>query len=175
MAFYLGLDLATVQTGWAIAEVQNKSIVDLVKGTIYFSRSIPQTKRLHRLRNKIKSIANQYPLEPILIKEQPLHNQSRRNSGVLFKAHGYIESLFPGYRFKDMNPIEVKKFVTGYGFSTKDKVEQGVRNLLNLPEYYSFETDDESDAVAILVTGLFSLSIIKNPRTCKQGTLSSHH
>jgi Holliday junction resolvasome RuvABC endonuclease subunit len=158
MSYYLGLDLASVQTGWAIANVKDKKVIDLKKGTISFSKSMKLHKRLHGLRKQIEEISHQYPLEPFLIKEQPLHDHNRRISGAIFKAHGYVESLFPTFEFEDMNPIEVKKFVAGYGHASKESVQKGVRRLMRSP--LQFNNFDESDAVAILLAGLAKHKII---------------
>jgi Holliday junction resolvasome RuvABC endonuclease subunit len=156
--YYLGLDLATIQTGWAIAIVTNGTIAEMKKGTISFPKSMPLTERLHGLRNQIKEISNQYPIEPILIKEQPLHDHNRKISAAIFKAHGYVESLFPTFNFKEVNPLEAKKFITGYGHASKDFVQKNVSRFLKNP--IKFENCDESDAVAVLLKGLIELNAV---------------
>ncbi|MEQ6378237.1 crossover junction endodeoxyribonuclease RuvC [Bacillaceae bacterium S4-13-58] len=160
MSYYLGLDLATVQTGWAIARVEQKKILEVKKGTITFSRSLSRSKRLKGLGESIKDLVERYEVEPILIKEQPLHDQSRRISGTLFMAHGVVEFLFSNFEFEDVNPVEVKKFVTGYGHASKQEVQKKVCEMLNVP--MEFGSLDESDAMSILVKGLWNRSLVND-------------
>ena len=59
-------------------------------------------------------------------------------------ARGYV--IEPA---NEIPPSEVKKAATGSGTASKEEVEIGVRKWLGLSDDYVFETDDESDAVAV--------------------------
>jgi crossover junction endodeoxyribonuclease RuvC len=155
--YVLGLDVATIQTGWCVAKIKDQKIEWFEKGTIYLTEENALPKRLLQLQQEISTLKNSYPLTPLLFKEQPLHERrNKKISAAIFKAHGIIEANFHDFTIVDLPPSTVKKIITGVGNANKLKVEQGVRKWLNLSEDYSFETDDESDAVAILLTGLFT-------------------
>ncbi|MEQ6390822.1 crossover junction endodeoxyribonuclease RuvC [Bacillaceae bacterium S4-13-58] len=152
--YYLGLDIATYRTGWCVAKVENHKIKSIQKGTLFLPEA-PLPKRLLELQNQVTILKKNYQLEPILFKEQPLHSKrSNIISAAMFKAHGVVEAVFHDFEPKDVNPVDVKKLMAGNGHATKKQVEQGVRGWLKLPNEYEFYTDDESDAVGILITGL---------------------
>lgn len=160
--YFLGLDIATFKTGWCVAKVDNHSISTIQKGTLFLPESASLPERLHELHNQIASLKSNYSLNPTLFKEQPLHSEWNKNiSAAMFKAHGVIESVFHDFKMFDVSPTEVKKIITGKGRASKQLVENGVRNWLNLPTGYKFDTDDESDAVGILITGLLQKKIIE--------------
>jgi Holliday junction resolvasome RuvABC endonuclease subunit len=160
--YYLGLDLATIQTGWAIGVVEGTRLVRLMKGTISLDKHSPLPIRLGKLRSHIVYLARHYPLEKVLFKEKPLHDHNRTISAAMFKAHGVIEVELPSFRFVDINPIDVKKCMTNNGHASKQLVQNDVKKRLNLPNDFSFKNFDESDAVGILMTGLLSENIIDN-------------
>lgn len=160
--FYMALDLATIQTGWAIGGILNNQLVQLMKGSISLDKDLPLPVRLRKLRTHILHRARNTPLEPILFKETPVHDTyNRKISSAIFKAHGVIEVEFSTYRIVDVNPVSVKKHMTGNGHSSKQQVQDGVINRLDLPLEFTFSNYDESDAVGILLTGLSELGLIE--------------
>jgi crossover junction endodeoxyribonuclease RuvC len=166
--YVLGLDVATIQTGWCVAKIKDQKIEWFEKGTIYLPEEDALPKRLLQLHQEISTLKCSYPLTPLLFKEQPLHERrNKKISAAIFKAHGIIEAIFHDFNIVDIPPSTVKKRTTGMGNATKPEVEKGIRSWLNLSADYTFETDDESDAVAILLTGLSEYKYIESISTVK--------
>lgn len=56
----------------------------------------------------------------------------------------------------------MKKTVTGRGAADKAEVEAAVRRYLSLADDYTFATDDESDACAVVLAWLLREGLIDN-------------
>lgn len=83
-----------------------------------------------------------------MVKES-LHYGRPKISAILAKVHGITDLLFEG--IIEFTLSTIKKQVVSSGKATKAEVESGVRRLLP-DETLEFQSDDESDALAVAYT-----------------------
>lgn len=111
----------------------------------------------------IKTIHEYGPFN-LTIREHFTKGGSKRATQLVFGSWSMIDSALGRYGYTidgEITPTEVKRIVGGKGTATKDEVEAGVRRLLNLPDGYTFKSDDASDATAIGLAYLIKKGVIK--------------
>lgn len=177
-SYFLGLDVATNITGWAIGVVENTQLMDFDAGHFNYKHEAALPKRLHLLSLDLLELKSKYPFEPILFKEQSLHlklnkkegkmeyfvpHQNQDQLGMLYKAHGVVESVFHDFKVIDLSITEIKKRWDVIGGLKKEGVQQGVRQAAKLPASFVFNTYDESDAGGALLLGLEKSGIVAFP------------
>lgn len=127
------------------------------KGDVIYK--VPIQDRLREITEQLKKWRNQMSF---LVIETPFFNGKNWDSlykqGMIIGAIVETFSRIPIYYY---NPTEVKKYVIGktkvskydkeQGITTKDLVQQEVREYFNLHDH-KFASNDESDAYAVILT-----------------------
>ena|SRR5579875_2543972 len=158
----LSLDLSLSSTGYAVANVVDGEIDLLEKGHInnkkFAKRS--QSFRLHRIATVLKDLFKRYPIE-VVVKEKGF-SKGHISTQALFKVAGVADLMcfsFGHETIEEYTVASIKKAVTGNGKADKQEVADNLHLYVGEIEY---ETDDESDAVAVLVTYCIDKGLIRD-------------
>lgn len=112
----------------------------------------PRQVKLSLISSKTKELVAKY---------QPLHKQVFVEEGFtkynketqsLYAARGAFESELGSYDIVSFSPATIKKNIAGHGQATKELVAKKICKTFDVGEDY-FETDNESDAVAVGYVG----------------------
>ncbi|WP_053070356.1 crossover junction endodeoxyribonuclease RuvC [Alkalihalobacillus pseudalcaliphilus] len=153
----LALDLST-KPGFAVLDA--KKLKSGVKLTLVHCSSAktstdhPDAQRYAYLAAKLTAIIHEYGPFDVVTREHFTKGRNKRATQTIFGVWGTADVALGQYGYviepaNEIPPSEVKKAATGSGTASKEEVEIGVRKWLGLSDDYVFETDDESDAVAV--------------------------
>ncbi|WP_033829068.1 crossover junction endodeoxyribonuclease RuvC [Bacillus andreraoultii] len=156
--FVLGLDVSMNSTGWAVLGVKGQAVRLVDSGIIKANQKQPHGKRLRKQRETFKAIIEKY--RPKYVAREAGFSRHIKATQTLFKAYGVADEFFAEDDLVEYAAATIKKVVTGKGRATKEEVESAIRKLLNLPDSFEFQSDDESDAVAIAITLIRDKSLI---------------
>lgn len=149
-------------SGYAVVEVENGSLNILETGLIKPNTKNPHGDRLVVIRGELLALYDKY-LPTDVTKEKGFARFIKATQ-TLYKAYGVTEELFAGLglgEIPEYSATTIKKVVTGNGKGTKADVEAGVRLLYNLPDDFTFDSNDESDALAVAYTHAKKMKYIK--------------
>lgn len=156
---YLGLDMSLSSAGVAVIEV-DEGIPNLLLATrIRTNPKHNHGKRLYQIASRLRDISAEYGPFKGVIREKGFSRFAAATQAI-FKAVGISDVVFKDYEIVEYSPTTVKKVIAGAGKSSKDKVEDMVREWLVLDEDYKFESDDASDACGIILTHLIKEGLI---------------
>ncbi len=153
--YILAFDPSLSGTGFAVLDCRYKTPRLAEKGTIATSSSDPHSVRLALIAAKVKELRARYSsgLYDKVFLERGF-TRFNKSTQATYKARGALESELVGIEIVEFTPSAVKSAVTGDGSSDKGKVAEGVSSLLGIPN--DFDTEDESDALAVAYTGYLS-------------------
>lgn len=172
--YIYGLDIAW-RTGIAIYDLETNKFVYVgnidaneINLTAKEKRNhiLEHGKRLRFTSTQMQKIIEQYPPSIVLIERYFSHfNQS---TITLAKIHGVINELFAEIPTIYYPPKKVKEAILR-GNSTKEQIRKMIENKF---PYITFTCDDESDAVAVLLTYLIKNNLItwEKPEAPKKRT-----
>jgi crossover junction endodeoxyribonuclease RuvC len=147
----LALDLSLSCPGYAVLELKRGTPRLVEKGHKKTTTKKGNGGRLEEIADLLDTIFKRHDDIEAVVRERgfsrfPSVTQS------LFRVVG-VSDLYAwknGYpKIVDIPVKTVKERIAGRGNADKKAVEAAVRRLLNLPDDFTFETDDESDAVAV--------------------------
>lgn len=140
--------------------------VDSVKTTTDYSDS----ERYAIVESKTIQVIHAWGPFDHVCREHFTKGGSKRGTQLVFGAwaavdialgrFGYYIPSQSGNKYEVTNS-RVKLLIADEGAAKKDKVEQGIRRILNLPAEFVFANDDESDAAAIGYTFLYDNGLIR--------------
>jgi crossover junction endodeoxyribonuclease RuvC len=147
----LALDLSLASTGYAVGKVEDGKIQILDYGHINNKRYAKKSQafRLHRIASVLKDIFKKYPIEAV-VKEKGF-SKGHVSTQALFKVAGVADLMsfsFGHDSIEELTVATIRKAVTGDGKASKEDVANALTVYVGELHY---ETDDESDAVAVLV------------------------
>jgi len=161
---YCGWDISLSSTGIAVIEVKNK--LPILKAVTH----IP-TKSSESLGLRYEVIAAEAFL--FLRKYGPIDHFSREKfsspnpavSQKVFGAWSQVDRAMSRLGYSngcnyEVNATRLKRLLTGNGKASKQDVERAVRKILSLPSDFVFKTDDESDAVAVILCHFIEEGIV---------------
>ncbi|MGG4390506.1 crossover junction endodeoxyribonuclease RuvC [Priestia megaterium] len=156
----LALDLSLSSTGYAVAKVSKGNIELTEVGHINNKKHAKKSQayRLHRIASVLKDIYRKHPIE-IVVKEKGF-SKGHISTQALFKVAGVADLMsfsFGHDNIAELTPAQVKKAVTKNGKASKDEVAVALAKYVGERDYV---TDDESDAVAVLVAHCLKESLI---------------
>ena len=152
----LGVDPALNNTGWAVVDGNGSGNIEFVDiGHISNKVSDDYYCKLEKIRQNIEEIIIKYKPTFLSI-EETFVNNNELSSLKLGVVRGVFLSVALQYNLKIMEfkPNEIKKTITGNGKAEKQQVDYMVKMLVPKAQP---KTLDESDALAIALTGLFNL------------------
>lgn len=145
----LGIDPGSRKTGFGLIEVQGKTIKYIESGTIKLGDG-EFLDRLEILKSKLEEIIQKYTPSEIAM-ESLIYVKSPTALIKLAQARGVILScLLNNYksRFYEYSPNLVKSSAVGHGHADKLGVQKAIKMITGVS---NFETDDESDALAVAI------------------------
>lgn len=147
-----GLDISLNASGWAVVKLTDGVMTILDTGEIKNPTYMTHGEKLVAIRRTLNSVYAKY--SPSDVAREAGFSRFTASTQALYKAYGVTEELFAGLGvdIPAYTATTIKKEVGGHGKATKEDVEGGVRNLLGLDDTYTFNSDNESDAVAVAIT-----------------------
>ena len=160
---YAGLDLSLTSPGFAVVEVRNRRPHIIATSHVKTDAAEAQSLRYEIIEAHALLFFRQYADLTTLVREiwPPARNFAQND-----KVHGAWSAVDRALRRLGLEvtvnvaPTTVKKTVCGSGSADKKEVAAAVRKICGLAEDYRFATDDESDAVAIVLTHLLREKLI---------------
>lgn len=147
----LGLDLSLNCPGYAVIEGK-KGIYNLLEvGHIKAKPKHSLTQKLKRIQAHILKLTMDYDID-VVVRESGFIRFNTA-SKALERVVGAVYSTLD-YDVIELPPTTIKKRITGSGNASKEEVEQSVLKLIYMPENIQFNSDDESDAVAVCIAYL---------------------
>lgn len=162
--YLIGIDPGSVNLGWAIIQRTENSIKYIDSGTYVI------TNKMLSFREKLISISNF--IEDLLRHEMFYDDEGESLIDFVFYENLYVfKNLHSaidvsqiigainyvvsksGTKTTDINPLEMKKILTGMGSADKFHIQESLTHIFN--KRIEFETDHESDAVGIAVAGYY--------------------
>ncbi|MCS1350361.1 crossover junction endodeoxyribonuclease RuvC [Mechercharimyces sp. CAU 1602] len=156
---YFGLDLSISCPGFAVLEVKkNRKPTLLFYGHLKTNPKLPHGDRLAHIKSYVEAIRYDYGPFVKVIREKAFHNARVHATAGGYKVAGIVDYALRGVEIEELANSTVKKEVTGNGRASKDDVEVAVRGWFPEEE---FKTDDESDAVAVVLACLLREGLIE--------------
>lgn len=157
--FVLGLDISLTSTGYAVVEVFEDGTLKLKEyGRVRTYSKDSDGLRLRKIKARIDLLFDLYPISKV-VRERGF-TKGNLATQQIFKATGVCEMLVAEKRIYEITqyaPTTIKKYLGGHGRSSKDDVAKGVLNYF--PDA-TFESDDVSDAIAVVLTYLMDKKVI---------------
>ncbi len=148
--FILGIDPGSQKSGYALIEVVGHKIHHKDSGVIRYDLKGDFFDRLHEIHMKaLELVSLTSPIEIAL--ESLIYVKSPTAIIKLSQARGAMISAFVQThkgRIFEYSPNLVKSSVSGHGHASKESIQKMISLLTGVK---SFETDDESDALAIAI------------------------
>ncbi len=156
MARVLGIDPGLAKTGYAVIESNKGEFQILASGVIKTSTSDSLATRIHIIHNNLFNIITQYRPNFASIEETYVNNNY---SSSLKLAHARASAILAvmnsGLEITEMSAKTIKKTITGSGSADKIQVEKMINLMLGGKR--NFESNDESDAIAIAIATSLSV------------------
>ena len=149
----LGLDLATITTGFCI--IENGNIIS--RGTLEVNKDDSLENRIINMKKLVKNIALKYDVDYIIWeKEQGYVQANRLNTAfALCKMQGCLMSLADDLGLSNIQ-IPINKWRTSVGIKHNQKRPILKQMAIDkVKELFSVETTSDDEAEAILITYWF--------------------
>ena len=155
----LGIDTSLRSTGVGIVERDGARMVSLAHETLKVGRSAPHSECLQVIHVGVERVVGRFAPDAVSI-EGVFHCRNVRTAVILGQARGAAIAVcaIAGIPVFEYSPRKVKQAVCGSGAAHKEQVGRMLMKLLMLGELLP---DDESDALALAVCHLNSLSSIR--------------
>lgn len=149
----IAFDLSLTNSGYAVGKVTDRDLEIIEVGSIKtkYKKGEEAGRRLLTIAKAVKELYQQYPDAKKVVKERSFSNGRVKATQQIFKVVGVWElmSFLAGHdEFTDIAPNSVKKEVAGHGRANKKQVAEKVKELTGIEP----DNDDESDAIAVLIT-----------------------
>lgn len=152
------MDLSLNLPAFCVAEIQNGEIEVINVSHVNNKKKTKWThaQKLNATAEHIRQLVQEFGPFDDVVRERGF-SQYNKTTQVLFKTVGVSDLTL--YESADIQnvveypPTTIKQTVTGTGKAKKEEVADGVRKFLKDEQKdLIFETDDESDSVAVAVT-----------------------
>lgn len=158
MVRYLGLDISSVATGVAVVDRSPDGTLSLVAHDVIHTSSKQEIgKRLVIYAETLQGIIDDFSPDYI-VREETINN--RYSNAILFKFLGVTQFLIRNnghQKSYEYYPTTIKKEVCGDGRASKASLANKSQEYFK--EDLSTLTDDETDAIASIITHLKKTSI----------------
>lgn len=149
------MDLSLSRSGFAVVRVVAEKIKVVEVGSIPTKPRQSHGERLLHIQEKLEELIDRYGEFTAVARERGFSRYARTTQ-ALFKVVGVCDLTFAKHgvtSIAELPPTTIKKQLTGSGYAKKDVVAREVINLLGL-QYVKFSSDDETDALAVIITYL---------------------
>jgi crossover junction endodeoxyribonuclease RuvC len=141
-AVSIGIDPSLTSTGLAVI-VDGELVEHLSVPTS--PKDGPNVYRISKIQHEIQKLLKKYQdQEPVIAVEGYAFAFHKSQAFTLGEVGGVVRNTLynAGWSYYDVPPTNLKKYATGKGNSSKDKVVEEAQNLFEK----TFDTDDEADA-----------------------------
>lgn len=148
----LGIDPGVATTGWAVVDFDkdgNPKPIDY--GVISTSKEHSLSERLCEIYTDITKLVKKHKPDYGGV-ETLLFSRNVKTAIAVGEARGVILLVFEqnNVPIKELNPMQVKSCIAGYGKADKKQVQENVKMVCRLKEIP--KPDDAADAIAIAIT-----------------------
>lgn len=129
----LGIDPGTAETGAGIIEMKSKSIRRLHHCCIKTQATVAKPLRLKEIHDQVKKLIEDFKVEVLAI-ESLFFNTNAKSASAVGQAIGAVMVAaggknIPVYQY---SPLQIKKYLTGYGRAEKRALQSAVRKYLRV-------------------------------------------
>lgn len=148
----LGIDPGTTRLGFAVAEGSAQSIRLVASGVLGKAKS-GRSARLMAIHDGLQELIRVHAPDVVAL-EKLFFSKNVKTAFEVAEARGIIllTAEIAARRVYECSPQEVKIALTGQGNATKQQVAAMAKQILKL--HALPRLDDESDAMAIAITGI---------------------
>lgn len=147
----MGIDPGSRKAGFGIIEIEGRRVKYLDSGAMKYDGEKVFMNRLGHIYDSCKELIEKYQPDYISI-ESLIYVKNVTSLAKLSQARGaMIAAFMDTHKDKvfEYAPNLVKSSVTGYGHSGKEGIEKTLGMIFG--EKIKYQTDDESDALAIAI------------------------
>jgi len=147
----LGIDPGYARVGIGLVQQEGSKYFCLHYECIETNKTLNFNQRLFSISTKLNQIIKKYKPE-IAVVEKLFFAKNATTAIDVGQARGVILlTLFNhGIDTYELTPLEVKRFVSGYGKADKKQIQRVVKMILGLKEIP--QPDDAADALALALT-----------------------
>lgn len=153
----IGIDPGYALVGWGVIDIESGGDIKVVDfGVISTDKTQEKAERLEEIYDDINQIVKQFNPDLSGI-ETLLFHRNITTAMLVSEARGVLHLAFTQQDIQviDVNPIQVKNSISGYGKASKKQVQENVKMICGLGEVP--KPDDAADALAVAITA-FSLA-----------------
>lgn len=135
-------------TGYGVVAAENRAFRALEYGCIRTAKGATLAEKLHQIYTDAESVIREYKPEEVVV-EKAFYHKNVKVAMILGHVRGVLmlAAMQNGAHVVELSPKEVKRFVTGNGAASKDKVTYMAAKLLNLKVEPA--SQDAGDALAM--------------------------
>ncbi len=151
----LGIDPGIERLGWGVVEKTSKGARRISSGVKKTLKTSSDGTRLYEIHEFLNELFKKERPDLVSV-EKIFFSKNVKTALIIGGVRGIILALSAkhGIRVREFTPLEVKMGLTGYGRAGKENVAHMVR--LSLEAAPTKMLDDESDALAIAICGVYS-------------------
>lgn len=149
----LGIDPGTVVMGYGVVDSEDDAVTAIDYGTLTPPQRSPIGERLSFLYAGLLKIISRYQPAAVAV-EQPFVAKNVKSALAVGRAQAIAilaaaNKKIPSFEY---TPAQVKQFITNYGASSKEQIQEMVKLQLGLSEIP--QPSDAADALAIALCHL---------------------
>ena len=149
----LGIDPGTVVMGYGVVDSEDDAVTAIDYGTLTPPQRSPIGERLSYLYTGLLKIISRYQPAAVAV-EQPFVAKNVKSALAVGRAQAIAilaaaNRKIPSFEY---TPAQVKQFITNYGASSKEQIQEMVKLQLGLSEIP--QPSDAADALAIALCHL---------------------
>ena len=168
----MGIDPGTNVMGYGVLGVKGRKVEPIVLGVIKLSKFESHYLRLHRIFERVQSLAEQYLPDEVAL-EAPFFGKNVQSMLKLGRAQGVAMAavLSRDIPVAEYAPRVIKMAVTGNGQASKEQVANMLKHLLNIREEAMPDFLDATDALAVALTHYYETgkpAVAKGPKNWKE-------
>lgn len=146
----LGIDPGLAIVGYSLVEKKGNRFSVCDYGVIRTPAEATNCQRLMTIFEELSNLIATYQPDEMAV-EELFFNKNVKTAIEVGQARGVIllTGAQAGLRVAEYTPLQVKQAVVGYGWASKEQVQQMVKALLNLSSLP--KPDDAADALAVAI------------------------
>jgi len=143
----LGIDPGSRKAGFAVISYDQSKIKIIESGVLTYDHKVDFIDRLGLIFETFKELALKHNPEEVAL-ESLVYVKNVSSLAKLAQARGAMIAAFPPGNLFEYSPTKVKASLTSYGHAGKESVQKSLSMMFG---QIKFQSDDESDALAIAV------------------------
>lgn len=144
----MGIDPGTRIMGYGVLGIRGRKPEVIVQGVIKLDRFESHYLRLHRIYERVESLAAQYLPDEVAL-EAPFFGKNIQSMLKLGRAQGVAiaAALSRQVPIHEYEPRKIKQAITGNGAASKEQVREMLRRILSIPQESMLPELDATDAL----------------------------